>query len=202
MQTIWLSTVALAFVAACSGGGDTVDLTGRWQTPASRDELEFLPGDRFVITVETPEGVVTQQGTYTARDGVMTLFYDQEPTVEGALVRASGPFWTDGDTLETVFYSPDHDTDAIVGTWRWENSVDIAYADGTIQTTETEYVAELAADGTVVEETFRNGVSERAREGTYTVSDDEVTILWSGGFTEVFTVRDRRMASLVYVRSE
>lgn len=133
----------------------------------------------------TPEGDVLQQGTYTARDGLLTLFYEHEPSRDGAVARVVGPFWTDGDALEVAFFSPDHDGDDIAGTWRSEIVVDVAFADGTIQTTETEYVIEFAADGTVAEERFTNGIQEGSTDGTYTATGDEAILQWEEARTEI-----------------
>jgi len=201
-RSIWLMTVALAFVAACSGDEDDIGLTGRWEAVSSQSAYEFLPDGRFVQDIQTMDGTRTRQGTYTASDGLLTLRYDEEPGAEEYRMRLATPFWTDGDTLEMSFLSPDHDSDAIAGTWRSQLITDTRRSDGTVTTNVVEIVNEYAADGTVVEEYLINGTSDFTHARTYTVTDGAVVIDWPEQDSVTRTLRDRRLASDDYVRAD
>ena len=199
-----LAAIALACVAACSGDGDSDDLTGRWEAESGpiQSLLEFFPDGRFAEYMGSDPGS-TDRGTYTARDGTLTLVFDEELDDNDLMIswRVTTSFWTDGDVLHVSFASPDHDGDGVVGTWREKSTREIKRSDGTKETEVYEVVTTFDADGTVTQELFFDGRSDNAYAGTYMVSSGAIVFEWleePGPLT--LPLVDRRLGGSTYVR--
>lgn len=182
------------------GSVDDVDLTGRWEGTTIEDPLEFFPDGRF-ITYKGGDESNTDEGTYTARDGILALTFEEEPDEDDTIisVRLALPFWTDGSTLQFGFASPEHDGDAVVGTWRLFFTRETTRLDGSVETEMNEIVTRLAADGAATQETFLDGVSERVDTGTYTVVDGAILFEWPTGAVRS-GLRDRRLGGSTMLR--
>lgn len=194
---------SLSFVAGCSGD-DEPALTGRWETPMSQEAYEFFADDRFVVEIEIEDGIFTRAGTYATSGGILTLSYDGDHSSPGSLRRATMPFWTDGDTLELAFFEPDHEGDALAGTWRTELALEVTGVDDpeSVEERVLEIVTTFEDDGTVFEYAFTDGFDDEPSTGTYTETGGEVVIQWEGSITERRVLSDRRLGSAPYVRVE
>lgn len=196
-------SLSLLFGAACSGD-DAPDLTGRWELPMSRDAYEFFADDRFVVEIEAQDGIITREGTYATSGGQLTLSYDGDHSSPGSLRRATMSVWTDGDTLEMAFAAPDHDGDAIVGTWRSTLTLEVTDLDDVeaVEEQVLEVVTTFEDDGTVSEDFFVNGLDGEPLTGIYTVAGGAVDITWDGELTDRRYLSDRRMGTPAFVRAE
>lgn len=201
LRSVSFIVVALALVAGCSGEGDDSNLVGRW-IHAVGNEMEFSSDGR----VTSSAWGAMSGGSYTARDGILTIEIEKSGIEFPEAPRHQAvPYWTDGDTLQVLFASPDHGGDDIAGTWRREIVMGFAQPDGSVSFEASEVVTDFAADGTVIEQAFNDGIQEEPDTGTYTVTDGAIRFTWERGdndLVEVRDLRDGRMGGLTYVRPE
>lgn len=208
-RLVSFTAVALALLPACSGEDIDDHLSGRWQRSSGNEEMfpgdafEFFPDGRFL---EEEQGE-TFEGSYTTRDGILTLEYDEPSAIgyEIRPVRAEMPYWSDGDALQVMFSSPEHGGDDVADTWRVATAQSYLDADGSMTSDVIERVTKLGADGTASTEVFRDETSTGIARGTYTLSDGAIHFIWSdedGDAVQSRDLRDRRLGGSGYVRVE
>lgn len=172
-----LALLILATVApACDdgdGGGSDAALVGHWELHDDETgELEstlVFDQDGTYRYEELGEGAESNQGTFEAGDGLLSLDGTDD---EGAHVIAALTYFADDEQLMYGALLPDGDVDGPVG--RWSGSLHLETDGEVVLDSEDSY--QLSADGTATVSSRSGSDSRTIDDATWAEEEGEIVI--------------------------
>jgi hypothetical protein len=173
MQKRCALLVLATLAPACSSGGSDEALVGRWdlhddETGVVESSLTFDADGSFRYE-EYGEGTESDQGTYDADDGVLSV---DGTNNEGAHVVGDVTYFAGGDQLAFGTLLPDGDVDGPVG--RWTGRIHLE-TDGEVAF-ESEDTYQIAADGSATVRSRNGDDSISVDDATWVEEDGEVVV--------------------------